>query len=139
MAQDDGSGNAVPPTHIELDSLELFTGKAEGFVQQVNSGINLMNLEISAPVFGINIDASVLPSGNFKDARDLEGKYVTLYNEYCDRVDRLRHTLETLKLASQSIHEGYTTTEERNNADANTVAREMSEAEDEAASNEESA
>lgn len=101
-------------TRVDVLSLEDFHRRLAGRIAEADQLLKKLNTELQCRPPAL---------GSFSDAVSNSRQYTALHSRYVDRVQRLRRSLVAVQQATQQILDNYRTTEARNQANAEDIAR----------------
>lgn len=101
-------------TSVDVLSLEDFHQRLAARITEADHLLKKLNTELQCRPPAL---------GSFKDAVSNTQQYTALHERYVDRVTRLRKSLLAVQEATQKILDNYRTTEARNAANADDIAR----------------
>ena len=101
-------------TRVDVLSLEDFHTRLTARLTEAELVLNKLNTEMQCQPPAL---------GSFFDATSNARYYTDLHQAYVDRVERLRQAVTAVQEATQRILDNYRTTEARNKANADDIAR----------------
>jgi hypothetical protein len=103
-------------TNVDLLSLEDFNKTLGTRLSEVDAMLTKLNADLRGTTPKL---------GAFQDATSQQSRYTTLYDQYVQRIGRLRSAIVAAQRATDDILANYKTTEARNHASASDIAAKL--------------